>query len=115
MGKVAASFEAKEKGISGVVAAGDEETKKIIAENIGILVSSLNESDMEEVDIRVVLATDLSSEQFEMSSLQKENKIEKEKRMEKEEQDETQEENLLQTKRLYHIAESFIQTVSEIL
>ena len=106
MGKVAAAFEAREEGISGVIAASDEETRQLLSDNLGLFAGSLNNDGKESVDLRVALIPDLSSEKFEASSLQKELSIEKDETSNKD--------NTVQTSRLYHVAEGFIQTVSEL-
>ena len=98
MEKVAASFEAKENGISGVIAATDEETKRLFEENMDLLINNLNSDGDEIVDIAVTKVSDLSAWQFEKNTLS-----------------EKGEKTPAQTKRLYHIAESFIQTMSNIL
>ena len=97
MEKVAASFEAKENGISGVIATTDEETKKLLSDNLGLLVEKINENGAEPMDIRVAYVSDLSMWQFEKNTLS-----------------EKGEKSPVQTKRLYNIAESFIQLVSEL-
>lgn len=98
MEKVAASFEAKENGISGVIATTDEETRKLFSENLGLFAEKMNAEGQEMMDISVTQVSDLSMWQFEKNTLS-----------------ETGEKTPVQTKRLYHIAESFIQTVSELM
>lgn len=98
MEKVAASFEAKENGISGVIATTDEETRKLFADNLGLFVEKINAGGQEPMDITVTKVDDLSAWQFEKNTLS-----------------EKGEESSVQTKRLYHIAESFIQTISDIM
>ena len=97
MEKVAASFEAKENGISGVIATTDEETRKLLADNLGLLAEKINQDGKESLDVQVAYVSDLSIWQFEKASLP-----------------ETGEATEVQTRRLYHIAESFIQMVSEL-
>ncbi len=97
MEKVAASFEAKENGISGVIATTDEETRRLLADNLGLLAEKMNEAGQEPFDVKVTRVSDLSMWQFEKTELS-----------------ETGEKTPVQTKRLYHIAESFIQTISEL-
>ena len=97
MEKVAASFEAKENGISGVIATTDEGTRKLLSDNLGMLVEKINENGTESMDIRVAYVSDLSMWQFEKNTLS-----------------ETGEKSEVQTKRLYNIAESFIQMVSDL-
>lgn len=95
--KVAASFEAKEESISGVIATTDEETRKLLSENLNLFVEKMQAEQNEPIDVRVAYVEDLSMWQFEKSTLS-----------------EAGEKSPVQTKRLYHIAESFIQTVSEL-
>ena len=106
MGKVAASFEAKDSGISGIIATSDEETRKLLADNLQMIVSGINDSSDEEnetVDIAVTCVHDLSSEKFEIGNLHKEYSLR--------EDSEQDSKNPVQTKRLYKIAESFIKTI----
>ncbi|MBR2045643.1 MAG: hypothetical protein IJ958_05855 [Agathobacter sp.] len=98
MEKVAASFEAKENGISGVIATTDEETRKLFADHLGMFVDKMNQDGQEPMDITVTKVEDLSAWQFEKNTLS-----------------EKGEESSVQTKRLYHIAECFIQTMSDIM
>ncbi len=98
MEKVAASFEAKENSISGVIATTDEETRKLFADNLEMFIQKMNENGKEQMDITVAKVEDLSAWQFEKNTLS-----------------ETGEETPVQTKRLYHIAESFIQTMSDLM
>lgn len=98
MEKVAASFEAKENGISGVIATTDEETKKLFEENLDILVQNMSNEDKESMDITITKVDDLSAWQFEKNTLS-----------------EKGEKTPVQTKRLYHIAESFIQTIADLM
>ena len=96
MEKVAASFEAKEHGISGMIATTDEETKKLFEDNLDMLVEKMKQ-DGEVVDIHIAKVEDLSMWQFEKNN-----------------PSETGEKNPVQTKRLYHMAESFIQMIQEL-
>lgn len=98
MEKVAASFEAKENGVSGVIATTDEQTRQMLAENLGLFVEKMNQEGQEPIDVKVAYVEDLSAWQFEKNTLS-----------------EKGETSPVQTKRLYHIAESFIQTVSELM
>lgn len=113
MGSVAASFQAKEKGISGMIAAGDEETRKLLADHLGLLASAMQDTaeGPEAVDINVAFVPDLSLERSEMAGLQREAKM----RDAGELAEDGTERNPVQTARLYHIAESFIQSVQELL
>ena len=98
MEKVAASFEAKENGISGVIATTDEETRKYLAENLNQLVGRMQEGNEEAIDVTVTRVDNLSAWQFEKNTLSEQGEA-----------------TSVQTKRLYHIAESFIQTVSDLM
>lgn len=98
MEKVAASFEAKENGISGVIATTDEETKKLFEENLDTLLENMSNEENQSMDITVTKVDDLSAWQFEKNTLS-----------------EKGEKSPVQTKRLYHIAESFIQTMSGLM
>ena len=98
MEKVAASFEAKEKGISGVIATTDEETRKYLAENLNQLIGRMQQGTEDAIDVTVTRVENLSAWQFEKNTLS-----------------EKGEASSVQTKRLYHIAESFIQTVADLM
>ena len=97
MEKVAASFEAKEQGIFGVIATTEEETRKLFADNLELLVEKIQVERKEVVDIRVAKVADLSMWQFEKKG-----------------SSETGEKNPVQTKRLYHVAESFLRYCSQV-
>ena len=98
MEKVAASFEAKENGISGVIATTDEETRKYLAENLNQFVGRMQDGSEEAIDVTVTRVDNLSAWQFEKNTLPEQGEA-----------------TPVQTKRLYHIAESFIQTVSDLM
>ena len=98
MEKVAASFEAKENGVSGVIATTSEETRKLLAENLGLFVEKMNQEGGELIDVKVTYVNDLSAWQLEKNTLPEQGEA-----------------TPVQTKRLYHIAESFIQTVSDLM
>lgn len=102
MGKVAASFEAKEDGISGMIATDDEQTRQLLSDNLGLLAEKMNNGQNENVDLRVAYIPDLSLEHYAVSSERSERQPVKE-----------EERNPVQTARLYHIAESFIQTIAD--
>lgn len=105
MGKVAASFEAKEEGISGMIATDDEQTRQLLSDNLATFVDFMNENEPEPVDIRVAYIPDLSLEHF---STQSDVRREKAGEVEKAEQ------SPVRTTRLYHIAESFIKGIQEL-
>ncbi|WP_455720525.1 DUF6240 domain-containing protein [Agathobacter sp.] len=111
-GKVAASFEAKANGVSGVIAVSDEQTRSLLADNIGLLADSINENGDEPVDIRVAYVPDISAEQFvteyAAGSGIGNNNLENISMA----QSGT---GTVQTTRLYHIAEQLIVNVSDLL
>jgi hypothetical protein len=94
-GKIAATFQANEDGISALIAAEDSDTAEEITEKQ----QELEEQLGEECDIHIANIEDLSLSRFELSGA---------KRAEEEGNESTGE---VQTKRLYHIAEAFIRTV----
>ena len=98
MEKVAASFEAKENGVSGVIATTSEETRRLLAENIGLFAQKMQKEGQEPIDVKVTYVENLSAWQMEKNTLP-----------------EKGEATPVQTKRLYHISESFIQTVSDLM
>lgn len=104
-GKVAASFRAKEKGISGMIAASDERSCKIISDHLDALVSALqSESDAADtIDVKVAYTADLSLENYELAGIRREEKQKAEGELAENRGD------AVQTTRLYHIAESFIR------
>ncbi len=127
-GKVAASFEAKANGVSGVIAVSDEQTRSLLADNIGLLADSINEKGDEPVDIRVAYVPDISAEQFVTeyaagSGIGK-NDIVNNTVNDKVTTANNNLENIsmvqsgtytVQTTRLYHIAEQLIVNVSDLL
>ncbi len=106
LGKVAASFEAKGDGISGMIATDDENTRQLLADQLGMLADRINEEGSEEVDLHAAYIPELSLEHY---SASQENRIGLSQTTES---DETR--NPVQTTRLYHIAESFISFIGEL-
>jgi hypothetical protein len=94
-GKIAATFQANEQGISGLIAVEDPDTAREITDQQEEFDKQLGE----ECDIHVVDVPDLSLSRFELASA---------KRAEEEQMESSGE---VQTRRLYHIAEAFIQTI----
>lgn len=103
LGKVTASFEAREKGISGLIATDNEETRRQLEEHLGTLAENIRKGQEEQVDLHVAMVSDLSIERYEANSRQ---------RAEGAKEDVSR--TPVQTRRLYHIAESFLQTVQEL-
>lgn len=104
MGKVAAKFQAKEEGISGLVVSDNEDTRNLLADHMGLLASTIQENGAEAVDVRCAIVPDLDLNRF-----AKEN--ESTTNVDKQETDDSYE---IQTARLYNIAESFISLMKEI-
>lgn len=102
-GKIAASFEMKNNRISGLIATNDKEDTDILTEKVQDMISKLKASDgnQSEVDIKLVYTEELSYENFESMSREKESTI--------------KEDNEISTGRLYGIAESFINSINEIM
>ncbi len=117
-GKIAATFQAKEEGLSGLIATDDAETRELLADNIGMLASTLQEDMEKSVDFRVVYMSDLDLNHFSGTSLhaaQNAYKQETGVALDAAEGSEQEGETYkVQTARLYRIAESFIRTVKEL-
>jgi ElaB/YqjD/DUF883 family membrane-anchored ribosome-binding protein len=94
-GKIAASFQAGEQGISGLIAAEDPDTAQELTGQQEQLAQELGE----ECDLHIVDVPDLSLSRFELASA---------KRAREDGGTATGE---VQTKRLYHIAETLIRTI----
>lgn len=111
MGKIAASFEAKENGISGVIAVSDEQMKKTVESKLDSIIEMINNgtNNLEQVDIKVAHIPEISYEKFEISSLHKETSLSK-KELSLDENENS--DYSIQTSRLYGIAEGFIKIFS---
>ena len=103
-GKVAASFEVRDNGVSGVIAVSDAQTQKAVSGNISLFTDSLSETE-NSIDIKVVRVVDISAEKYLKTSFQKEDKVSSEN---------TKDRNNVQTKRLYQVAEGFIDNIRKI-
>lgn len=104
-GKIAATFQAKEDGISGLVAADDPETKRLLEESGTALAEQLAEEGaalhfayMEDLDLNHFSMGAFGVNAEEPASVTKDTGTLK-----------------VQTARLYHIAESFIRTIRDTL
>ena len=95
-GKVAASFETRRGGISGMIATDKEETRAFFQENLEYLKEQIKFSPDQETDISVAMITGLSLSYYEAHNLR---------------HHDTDEFSPVQTKQLYGIAESFLKTV----
>lgn len=99
-GKVAASIEAKEKGVSGFVAVDRLDTKKILESHISDITRGFGE---EQSDLQIAYVSKLNFSRFSSHSASGYKSEESEEEMYE-----------VQTKRLYQIAESFIENVKEL-
>lgn len=108
LGKVAASFEAKESGITGIIATDSEETGKFLEEHIGLFAEALTMTEEERSDLRIACVPGLSLEHYAAKALRREKQV-----REGISTEETQQ-NPVQTKRLYQIAESFLGSIHKI-
>lgn len=111
-GKIAATFQAKESGISGMIATDSPQTKKAMEEQkarfIEIFQNAIGEADAgnkmtEEIDISVAFVSDLDLNRFSNHSLNEAN----------EKAPEETDAYEIQTMRLYRLAEAFIRVVKE--
>ncbi len=99
-GKVAASLEAREKGISGIVAADNMETKKLLEDHIPDITKGFGE---EAGDLQVTYVSKLNFSRFSQNINRN--------RQSGEQDEETYQ---IQTSRLYKIAKGFIENVKEL-
>ena len=110
-GKIAATFQAKEEGISGLIVTDKQETRDLLSDQMGFLASSIMENDGEQVDLSVAVEKNLDLNHF--SGVAKA-KSENADATAKENDSQTENsEYKVQTKRLYHIAESFLKLINE--
>lgn len=63
-GKIAATFQAKEEGISGLVVTDKQETRDLLADQMGFLASAIQESGGEQVDLRFAVEKNLDLNHF---------------------------------------------------
>lgn len=115
-GKIAATFQAKEEGISGLVATDKEEMREWFAQNMEQLRTLLQPNEQENAELRIAYVEDLDLNHFSGSVVSKNMKsaasqAEAAKSMQDKENEETYH---VQTTRLYHMAESFIRFIKEL-
>ncbi len=104
-GKITASFQVKSDRISGTIVTGSEETAKQIEEHL----QEMQDAMQEPADIHVAYTPDLSLSQFEMSGIRRESEMKEQGELEKDRS------NQVQTTRLYHTAEVFINSIKYLL
>jgi len=110
-GKIAATFQAKENGISGVIATDREAARVDMQERVHELIEALRDGDTEDIDIKVAHIPDLNLNHFTSSVLTKESSEDADAQIK--EAPEKTDAYQVQTSRLYHIAESFIRVIKE--
>ena len=104
-GKITASFQVKSDRISGTIVTGREETAKQIEEHL----QEMQDAMQEPADIHVAYTPDLSLSQFEMSGIRRESEMKEQGELEEDRS------NQVQTTRLYHTAEVFINSIKSLL
>lgn len=115
-GKIAATFQAKKHGITGMIASDSKETKADMEERLAEIIGGLGE----EAEVRVAYMKDLDLLQFANYGTVKEdavNDLAEGFSTAKSQADNVSEQNTdyeVQTTRLYRIAESFIKTIKQI-
>lgn len=104
-GKIAATFQAKEEGITGLVATDHQDTRQLLEDSAAGLLSALGD---ETVSMNYVYSQEFDMNRFSsgMYGIHAEDS-----KAESEESESYQ----VQTARLYHIAESFIRTIRDVL
>lgn len=110
-GKIAATFRAKENGVSGVMATDNAQTKEDLSARLSQFVTALQDNETDAVDIKVAHIRDLNLNHFSNAAIARDtnNSVE----TIKEEASENTDAYQVQTTRLYHMAEAFIRVVKE--
>lgn len=110
-GKIAATFQANEKGIHGAIVAEHSEARDDMMGRMELLTEALQGNDMEVVDIKVAHIPELDLNHFSKNAVTRENNEPADARKEAPEDSDAYQ---VQTTRLYRIAETFIRVVKEI-
>lgn len=109
-GKIAATFQAKEKGISGMIATDNQDTKEDMLKRLDQFVKAVQGEDIQSADIKVAYITDLDLNHFSNMVVSKDIADVADKKEASADTDAYR----IQTTRLYRMAEAFIHTVKEI-
>lgn len=112
-GKVAATFQAKEDGISGFIASDNRDTRELLAENSEKIEQAVQGEQNEQLILRFAYMEDLDLNRFSGVAVSK-NMSNHIVGTEQPKADKASETYQVQTSRLYHIAESFIRAVKEL-
>lgn len=108
-GRIAATFEAKENGVSGTIITSEDSTRALLEKNISAFAENIGNAENEPADLRVVCMQDISAENFITGNNSK-------KTAEQKAFDENENKSYnVQTSRLYNIAEQFIVNISDML
>ena len=108
-GRIAATFEAKENGVSGTIITSEDSTRALLEKNISIFAENIGNAENEPADLRVVCMQDISAENFITGGNSK--KTAEQKAFDGNENKSYN----VQTSRLYNIAEQFIVNISDML
>ena len=108
-GRIAATFEAKENGVSGTIITSEDSTRALLEKNISIFAENIGNAANEPADLRVVCMQDISAENFITGGNSK--KTAEQKALDGNENKSYN----VQTSRLYNIAEQFIVNISDML
>ncbi len=110
LGKVTASFQAKEGSLSGMIAVDNEDARQLLAGHLDVLTRSLQTADggKEAVNLNIACVSGLSFARCEMAGINREQKMAENGDL----ADDSS--NQVQTSRLYSIAEIFIQSIQKL-
>ena len=108
-GRIAATFEAKENGVSGTIITSEDSTRALLEKNISAFAENIGNAENEPADLRVVCMQDISAENFIIGNNSK--KTAEQKAFDGNENKSYN----VQTSRLYNIAEQFIVNISDML
>ena len=93
-----------------MIAVDEEDTQMFLSEHLDTLTEALREgtdAETKNIDIKIAYVSDLSLEHYEISQITREARLKKEGGL-------ANANNPVQTRRLYHIAEGFIQSMQKL-
>mgnify|MGYP005757613553 FL=1 len=108
-GRIAATFEVKENGVSGTIITSEDSTRVLLEKNISAFAENIGNAENGPADLRVVCMQDISAENFITGGNSK--KTAEQKAFDRNENKSYN----VQTSRLYNIAEQFIVNISDML
>lgn len=106
LGKVAATFELRESGISGTIITENQDSWRFLQKNREVFTEQLSENG-EEINIRMIHSGGSSLEEFEANVFHRENRL-------FQDSEEQTQRSPVQTRRLYQIAERFLNSVKQV-